>query len=83
MVYDSVTTSEFNGDHRCHWRLQLGKAVSIVCDLETDSVREAGGFKHYKELLVPLGLDASDTQFWDKRAWMISSFVDELEAIEG
>ncbi|KIC42419.1 oligoendopeptidase F [Ruegeria sp. ANG-R] len=42
----------------------------------------AGGSKHHKELLEPFGLDASDPEFWDKGLSMISSFIDELEAME-
>ncbi|MCG7519628.1 M3 family oligoendopeptidase [Ruegeria sp. Ofav3-42] len=42
----------------------------------------AGGSKHHKELLAPFGLDASDPKFWDKGLSMISSFIDELEAME-
>ena len=43
----------------------------------------AGGSKHHKELLAPFGLDASDPKFWDKGLSMISSMIDELEAMEG
>lgn len=42
----------------------------------------AGGSKHHKELLAPLGLDASDPAFWDKGLSMIEAFIDELEAME-
>lgn len=42
----------------------------------------AGGSKHHKELLAPFGLDASDPKFWDKGLSMISSMIDELEAME-
>ena len=42
----------------------------------------AGGSKHHKELLAPFGLDASDPAFWDKGLSMISSMIDELEAME-
>jgi len=44
---------------------------------------KAGGSKHHKELLAPFGLDASDPAFWDKGLSMISSFIDELEGMEG
>ncbi len=44
---------------------------------------KAGGSKHHKELLAPFGLDASDPSFWDKGLSMISSMIDELEAMEG
>ncbi|SHJ41397.1 oligoendopeptidase F [Shimia gijangensis] len=43
---------------------------------------KAGGSKHHKELLAPFGLDASDPKFWDKGLSMISSMIDELEAME-
>lgn len=43
----------------------------------------AGGSKHHKELLAPFGLDASDPKFWDKGLSLISSMIDELEAVEG
>ncbi|MEO0929378.1 MAG: M3 family oligoendopeptidase [Pseudomonadota bacterium] len=42
----------------------------------------AGGSKHHKELLAPFGLDASDPAFWDKGLSMISTMIDELEAME-
>ncbi|MHA3914240.1 M3 family oligoendopeptidase [Halovulum sp. GXIMD14793] len=44
---------------------------------------KAGGSKHHKELLAPFGLDASDPTFWDKGIGLISSMIDELEAMEG
>jgi len=44
---------------------------------------KAGGSKHHKELLEPFGLDASDPKFWDKGLSLISSMIDELEAMEG
>ncbi len=44
---------------------------------------KAGGSKHHSELLKPFGLDASDPKFWDKGLSMISSMIDELEAMEG
>nr|WP_323776572.1 M3 family oligoendopeptidase [Amylibacter sp.] len=43
----------------------------------------AGGSKHHSELLAPFGLDASDPKFWDKGLSLISSMIDELEAMEG
>lgn len=43
---------------------------------------KAGGSKHHKELLAPFGLDASDPNFWDKGIGLISSMIDELEAME-
>jgi oligoendopeptidase F len=43
---------------------------------------KAGGSKHHKELLAPFGLDASDPRFWDKGLELISSMIDELEAME-
>jgi oligoendopeptidase F len=42
----------------------------------------AGGSKHHTELLAPFGLDASDPKFWDKGLSLISSMIDELEAME-
>ena len=42
----------------------------------------AGGSKHHKELLEPFGLDATDPAFWDKGLSLISSMIDELEAME-
>ena len=42
----------------------------------------AGGSKHHSELLKPFGLDASDPKFWDKGLSLISSMIDELEALE-
>ncbi len=42
----------------------------------------AGGSKHHSELLEPFGLDASDPKFWDKGLSLISSMIDELEAME-
>lgn len=42
----------------------------------------AGGSKHHSELLAPFGLDASDPKFWDKGLSLISSMIDELEAME-
>ena len=41
----------------------------------------AGGTKRHKELLAPFGLDASDPTFWTKGLDVISSFIDELEAL--
>ncbi len=43
----------------------------------------AGGSKHHTELLAPFGLDATDPKFWDKGLSLISSMIDELEAMEG
>jgi oligoendopeptidase F len=43
---------------------------------------KAGGSMHHKDLLAPFGLDASDPKFWDKGLSMISSMIDELEAME-
>jgi oligoendopeptidase F len=42
----------------------------------------AGGSKKHKELLAPFGLDATDPNFWDKGLGLISSMIDELEAME-
>jgi oligoendopeptidase F len=41
----------------------------------------AGGTRRHKELLAPFGLDASDPAFWHKGLDVISSFIDELEAL--
>jgi len=41
----------------------------------------AGGTKHYSELLRPFGLDAKDPKFWDGGLSVISSMIDELEAM--
>ncbi len=43
---------------------------------------KAGGSKHHSELLAPFDLDASDPRFWDKGLDLISSMIDELEAME-
>ncbi len=43
---------------------------------------KAGGSKHHSELLAPFGLDLSDPGFWKKGLGLISSFIDELEAME-
>ena len=43
---------------------------------------KAGGTLGHKELLAPFGLDASDPAFWDKGLSLISSLIDELEAME-
>jgi oligoendopeptidase F len=42
----------------------------------------AGGTKRHKELLAPFGLDATDPAFWKRGLSMISSFIDELEALD-
>jgi oligoendopeptidase F len=44
---------------------------------------KAGGSKHHSELLKPFGLDATRSDFWDQGLSMISSLIDELEALEG
>ena len=43
---------------------------------------KAGGSKHHKDLLAPFGLDATDPAFWDKGLSLISSMIDELEAMD-
>ena len=43
---------------------------------------KAGGSMHHTALLAPFGLDATDPTFWDNGLSMISSFIDELEAME-
>lgn len=40
---------------------------------------EAGGTKHYSELLKPFGLDAKDPKFWDGGLSVIAGMIDELE----
>lgn len=42
----------------------------------------AGGAKPYHELLAPFGLDAKDPKFWQTGLSLISSFIDQLEAME-
>jgi oligoendopeptidase F len=42
----------------------------------------AGGSKHHSEMLAPFGLDASEPAFWGKGLDVISSMIDELEAME-
>ena len=42
----------------------------------------AGGTKHHSELLKPFGLDASDPAFWQIGLGVISSLIDELEALD-
>ncbi len=41
-----------------------------------------GGSKHHSELLKPFGLDASDPSFWSGGLNLISSLIDQLEALE-
>jgi oligoendopeptidase F len=43
---------------------------------------KAGGSQHHKDLLAPFGLNASDPKFWQQGLTMISSMIDELEAME-
>ena len=43
---------------------------------------KAGGSMHHTALLAPFGLDATDPTFWGNGLSMISSFIDELEAME-
>jgi len=43
---------------------------------------EAGGTKHYSELLAPFGLDARDPEFWSRGLGVISGLIDELEAAD-
>lgn len=43
---------------------------------------EAGGSRPYRELLAPFGLDPADPSFWQAGLGLISSFIDELEAME-
>ncbi len=41
----------------------------------------AGGTQRHKELLAPFGLDAAKPDFWQKGLNVISSMIDELEAL--
>jgi len=62
------------------------EGYETFCDDFQDKYFEmlsAGGSKHHSELLAPFGLDASDPKFWDKGLSLISSMIDELEAMEG
>ena len=43
---------------------------------------EAGGSKHYGELLAPFGLNARDPKFWDIGLSMIEGMIEELERLE-
>jgi oligoendopeptidase F len=43
---------------------------------------EAGGTKHYSQLLRPFGLDAKDPKFWQGGLSIISGMIDELEAMD-
>ena len=43
---------------------------------------KAGGSKHYRQLLSPFGLDASDPAFWSKGLNVIEALIDELEVID-
>ena len=43
---------------------------------------EAGGSRHYSELLGSFGLDASGRTFWDRGLQVIETMIDELEALE-
>jgi oligoendopeptidase F len=43
---------------------------------------KAGGSKRHKELLAPIGLDASDPGFWQMGLSVIERMIDELEALE-
>lgn len=40
------------------------------------------GIKKYDELLEPFGLDAKNPDFWNKGLSLISSYIDELEALD-
>ncbi len=40
------------------------------------------GVKKYDELLAPFGLDAKNPDFWNKGLNLISSYIDELEALD-
>ena len=42
----------------------------------------AGGTRHYRDLLKPFGLDASDPGFWQGGLGVISRMIDDLEAMD-
>jgi oligoendopeptidase F len=42
----------------------------------------AGGTKHHSDLLRPFGLDARDPSFWQTGLKLISSMIDEIEALD-
>jgi oligoendopeptidase F len=42
----------------------------------------AGGTKHHSDLLKPFGLDARDPAFWQTGLKLISSMIDEIEALD-
>jgi len=42
---------------------------------------KAGGTRHHKELLAPFGLDAGQPEFWQRGLSLISSLIDEVEAL--
>jgi len=41
----------------------------------------AGGTKRHKELLAPIGLDASDPAFWDRGLGIVSGLIEELREL--
>lgn len=43
---------------------------------------KAGGTKHHSELLAPFGLDATQSDFWDKWLSMIEGLINELEELD-
>jgi oligoendopeptidase F len=43
---------------------------------------QAGGTKHYKELLQPFGLDAADPGFWQQGLSVIEGLIDELDTLD-
>lgn len=43
---------------------------------------KAGGTKHHRELLAPFGLDATQSDFWDKGLSMIEGLINELEELD-
>ncbi len=43
---------------------------------------KAGGTKHHSELLAPFGLDATQSDFWDKGLSMIEGLINELEELD-
>ncbi|MEP2945565.1 MAG: M3 family oligoendopeptidase [Lentilitoribacter sp.] len=43
---------------------------------------KAGGTKHHSVLLAPFGLDATQSDFWDKGLSMIEGLINELEELD-
>jgi oligoendopeptidase F len=43
---------------------------------------KAGGTMHHSQLLAPFGINAADPAFWNEGLALISSLIDEVEAME-